>query len=139
MAELRKCSRCTSTMEIKYFAINRKGDHYKCCDRCRGYTQKYVSNNKEKTKEMKHAYWINHKDEIHNKREELKKLAEESNGMSYYCNRCYQLKLFDDFVCPNGKTYNACYKCLDIRYNSIRSTAIVFSLGYRLSPAVSLD
>ena len=35
MAELRKCSRCTSTIELKYFSISRKGDHYKCCDNCR--------------------------------------------------------------------------------------------------------
>ena len=35
MAELRKCSRCTSTIELKYFSVNRKGEHYKCCDSCR--------------------------------------------------------------------------------------------------------
>ena len=34
MAELRKCSRCTSTIELKYFTVNRKGEHYKCCDNC---------------------------------------------------------------------------------------------------------
>ena len=35
MAELRKCSRCTSTIEIKYFSVNRKGEYYKCCDNWR--------------------------------------------------------------------------------------------------------
>ena len=62
---------------------------------------------------MKHAYWINHKDEIHNKREELKKLAEESNGMSYYCNRCYQIKLFDEFVCIEDFIPMLCSHYLD--------------------------
>ena len=118
-----KCSRCkckyiNDDNHIKTdFGYNRLNERYKTCLTCRDRHKQYVSNNKEQIKDIKHAYWINHKDEIHNKREELKKLAEESNGTSYYCNRCYQIKLFDDFVCPNGKTYNACYKCLDIRYN----------------------
>ena len=34
MEELRKCSRCASTMELKYFLINRKGEHFKCCQNC---------------------------------------------------------------------------------------------------------
>ena len=60
MAELRKCSRCTSTIEIKYFSVNRKGEYYKCCDNCRKkrndaqqqphrkeYEKQYYENNKE--------------------------------------------------------------------------------------------
>ena len=35
MTELRKCSRCTSTIEIKYFSVNRKGEYFKTCDTCR--------------------------------------------------------------------------------------------------------
>ena len=34
MAELRKCSRCRSEIELKYFAINRKGEHNKTCETC---------------------------------------------------------------------------------------------------------
>ena len=41
MADLRKCSRCTSTIELKYFSISRKGDHYKCCDNCRNKLSEY--------------------------------------------------------------------------------------------------
>ena len=33
--ELRKCSDCRSTMLLQYFAVNKKGEHYKCCDNCR--------------------------------------------------------------------------------------------------------
>ena len=35
MAELKKCSRCHSNIELKYYSINRKGEYYKCCDNCR--------------------------------------------------------------------------------------------------------
>ena len=35
MTELRKCSRCTSTVEIKYLSVNRKGEYFKTCDTCR--------------------------------------------------------------------------------------------------------
>ena len=34
MTELRKCSRCRSEIELKYFAINRKGEHNKTCETC---------------------------------------------------------------------------------------------------------
>ena len=34
MTELRKCSRCRSEILLKYFAINRKGEHNKTCETC---------------------------------------------------------------------------------------------------------
>ena len=34
MAELRKCSRCRSVVELKYFDINRKGEYNKTCSTC---------------------------------------------------------------------------------------------------------
>ena len=34
MAELRKCARCRSEIELKYFTINRKGEYYKTCENC---------------------------------------------------------------------------------------------------------
>ena len=34
MAELRKCSRCRSEIELKYFGLNRKGKHNKTCITC---------------------------------------------------------------------------------------------------------
>ena len=34
LTELRKCSRCTSTIEIEYFSINREGEHNKTCVNC---------------------------------------------------------------------------------------------------------
>ncbi len=33
--ELRTCSRCKSTILLKYFEINRKGELYKLCNNCR--------------------------------------------------------------------------------------------------------
>ena len=34
MAELKKCSRCRSEIELKYVGINRKGEHNKTCINC---------------------------------------------------------------------------------------------------------
>ena len=34
MTELRKCARCRSTIEIKYYSLNRKGEFNKTCDEC---------------------------------------------------------------------------------------------------------
>ncbi len=38
--ELSKCSKCKSTMLVKYFSINKKGKLYKTCDNCREKQQK---------------------------------------------------------------------------------------------------
>ena len=35
VAELRKCSRCHSTIDISYFGVNKKKEPYKTCDNCR--------------------------------------------------------------------------------------------------------
>ena len=40
MSELKKCSRCRSEIELKYFAINRKGDYNKTCETCLNKTRK---------------------------------------------------------------------------------------------------
>ena len=34
MTELRKCARCRSETQFKYFTINRKGEYNKTCDKC---------------------------------------------------------------------------------------------------------
>ena len=41
MTELRKCSRCRSEIKITYFGINRKGEPYKTCDKCRNSAAEY--------------------------------------------------------------------------------------------------
>ena len=33
--ELRRCTQCKCTMLLKYFSMNRQGDHFKSCDGCR--------------------------------------------------------------------------------------------------------
>ena len=40
MANLRKCTRCKSTIDISYFGINRKKEPYKTCDNCRNKSKK---------------------------------------------------------------------------------------------------
>ena len=74
-----------------------------------------MEDNKDKYKQYKHQYWIDNKEKITKQREQLIKEADESDGKIKYCNRCYANKSIDEFVCPNGKTYNACYRCLKTR------------------------
>ena len=42
MANLRKCTRCKSTIDISYFGMNRKKEPYKTCDNCRNKTNKTI-------------------------------------------------------------------------------------------------
>ena len=42
MANLRKCSRCKSEIDISYFGMSRKKEAYKTCDNCRN-TNKKIS------------------------------------------------------------------------------------------------
>ena len=74
----------------KYFGYNRFIEIYTTCVNCR-----------EKRKQ---------------RFEQLKKEADESNGALKHCNRCYKNKSPNAFVCPNGKSYNACYDCLKKKY-----------------------
>ena len=109
-----KCSRC----QMKYinnddhikkeFGYNRLNERYKTCIACRENRKQYRKSKAEELKTYKHKYWIDHKDDIKKKREQLMKDADESDGRIKYCNRCYQNKNIDQFVCPNGKIYNAC-------------------------------
>ena len=40
MANLRKCSRCKSEIDISYFGMSRKKEPYKTCDNCRNKNKK---------------------------------------------------------------------------------------------------
>jgi ribosomal protein L20A (L18A) len=80
MAELRKCSRCTSTIELKYFTINRKGEHYKCCDNCR--KKRYDWSQQPEQKEYGKQYYNEH-------REHKLKISKEWNDKNreYVCEK----------------------------------------------------
>jgi len=41
MAELRKCARCRSEIELRYFTLNRKGEYNKTCETCLNKTRAY--------------------------------------------------------------------------------------------------
>ena len=117
-----KCSRC----KCKYhnndesisdnFGFNRLGKTYKCCVKCRNCKAQYQRYNIEKIAQRRHQFWIDNKDTINARRQVLIRIADESNGTIKYCNRCYNNKPVIDFVCPNGKSYNACYPCLERKY-----------------------
>ena len=117
-----KCSRCkckyiNDDEHIKTdFGYTMLNELNKTCSRCRGKCKVYNQDNTEKIKQQAHKYWIDNKDEIMKKRQQLQKYADENNGEIKYCYRCYKNKTLDAFVCPNGKSYNACYACLKSRY-----------------------
>ena len=116
------CSRCkckytNDDAHIKSdFGYTRLGERLKTCVKCRAQSKQYQKDNPEKMKQLKHQYWIDHIDDINKTRQQLQAEAEASEGKIKYCNRCYKNKPFDEYVCPNGKTYNACYACLKSRY-----------------------
>ena len=41
MAELKKCSRCRSEITLNHYSLNRKGEYFKCCDKCRDSAVEY--------------------------------------------------------------------------------------------------
>ena len=50
MTELRKCSRCRCTIELKHYSLNRKGEHNKTCDGCLAKTREYQRTPEAKSK-----------------------------------------------------------------------------------------
>ena len=90
-----KCSQCkckyNNDESIKdNFGFNRLNEQLKTCVKCRNCRTQ--------------------------RRQELMRIADESNCAVYYCYRCYKNKPPNDFTCPNGKAYNVCYPCLNKRY-----------------------
>jgi hypothetical protein len=112
-----KCKYNNDGDSIKaHFGFNRLNEQLKTCVKCRNCRAQYQQDNFDKLAQKKHQYWIDNKDTIHTQRHELIRTADESNGTVKYCNRCYKNKPVIDFVCPNGKSYNACYPCLERKY-----------------------
>ncbi len=48
--DLRRCSKCKSTILLKYFETNRKGELYRTCNNCRKTNKIYQETHKEETK-----------------------------------------------------------------------------------------
>ena len=112
-----KCKYLNDDEHIKTdFGHNRLNERFKTCNKCRDKCKVYHQDNAEHLNQQAHKYWIDNKDEIKKKRQQLQKDADENNGEIKYCYRCYKNKKLDEFVCPNGKSYNACYACLKSRY-----------------------
>lgn len=67
--ELKKCSACKCTMLLEpYFSINRKGEYYKTCDKCRErkkkHDQAYYKKNKERVIKRTKDYHEKNRDSI---------------------------------------------------------------------------
>ena len=54
--ELRKCTRCRSTILLEYFETNRKGELYKSCNNCRGLNMLYKAKSKQPSKEVEEEF-----------------------------------------------------------------------------------
>ena len=80
MDGLRTCSRCNKTMELQYFSMNFKGEHYKRCQTCinkisvrrqkpevKEYAKQYYEENKEHKKQMSQQWKQNNKDRLNEK------------------------------------------------------------------------
>ena len=112
-----KCKYNNDGDSIKtHLGYNRLNEQLKTCVKCRNRSRQYHQDNFEKLAQEQHQFWIDNKDTINARRQELIRIADESNGTIKYCYRCYHNKPVNDFVCPNGKSYNACYPCLKSRY-----------------------
>ena len=108
-----KCKYIDDDNHMKiHFGYNKLNERYKTCLKCREKKQEYNNNNYDKILEYKKQYYLNNKDKIHEQRQQLKAIAEASQGKIKYCYRCYKNYDIELFKCPNGNVYNSCYKCL---------------------------
>ena len=53
--ELKQCSRCNSTILLKYFEVNRKGELFKTCNNCRNNDKKYKDSHLAETKQYRES------------------------------------------------------------------------------------
>ena len=60
MEELRTCTKCNKTMELQYFSMNFKGEHYKRCPIC--INKLSVRRQKPEVKENAKQYYQEHKE-----------------------------------------------------------------------------
>ena len=95
--ELKRCSKCGCTILLKFYSINRKGEYYKTCDRCRERRKKYREENKEKIREQRKEqdakYYQKNKDEINKKRRERSKDEEfKKKKKEYYKENIEKIK-----------------------------------------------
>ena len=95
--ELRQCSRCHSNILLKYFDINRKGEYYKLCNKCRRlfpcgkldmtndeysqyrkeYQTTYQKENKDKINERRKEYYEKHPEKLEIQKEKKRERNKE--------------------------------------------------------------
>ena len=111
-----KCKYVDDDDHIKNdFGYNELNERCKTCLKCRERKQDYRNNNYDKIQEYHKHYYINNKEKMNEKRQQLKAIAEASQGKLKYCYRCYKKNDIELFRCPNGNVYNSCYRCLTSR------------------------
>ena len=96
--ELKQCSKCHSTILLKYFEVNRKGELLKTCNHCRKVKQTYRESRKEEIHEYDKIYREQHKEQI--QLQKMKYRAENKELINAYrqqtitcqCGKIYQVR-----------------------------------------------
>ena len=98
MANLRKCSRCKSEIDISYFGMNRKKEPYKTCDNCRKqhrtYNYTYRESHEDEIKEYGKQYKKDNREYYNNltKLSKIKRLATPCEDGFQRCTGCAYAK-----------------------------------------------
>ena len=92
---LRKCSRCHSTILLKYFTLNRQGGHMKTCDNCKSKHKCQQCEYKCSTK----SKLLRHTKAVHNKIKDI-----ERQQCEYKCCRKSSLLQHTKYHCHKGDT-----------------------------------
>ena len=75
--ELKQCTRCHSTILLKYFDTNRKGEYYKTCRNCltrdRKTKHEYYEDNKDEILDRNKDWRVQHRDKYLAQKKQYKK------------------------------------------------------------------
>ena len=135
MAELRKCSRCTSTIELKYFSINRKGEYYKCCDNCRKQQATWGDQNQQHLKEYREKYYEEHKEHKNLMSKEWRDRNKEMLSGKVRCGTCGSIVCRENMLrhtkTQKCKAFSACLidSDDDEQMKEVKSNALMALIG----------
>ena len=97
-SNLKKCSRCCSTIMLEFYEKNRKGEYFKTCNNCRHKEKEYREENKEQITEY-----------TQNKKEQFKQYREENKEQIAETSKQYR-ETHKDNIAATRKEYNETHK-----------------------------
>ena len=139
MANLRKCSRCKSEIDISYFGMSRKKEPYKTCDNCRKKlsTTKQIEQNNNMTETMtSNKYWCSID------ATDIAVIV----GLHRYNNNIYSLVMkywkrsnYDDYTKTYGKIHVESDQQVETRENLITQICMDINIGNDVDTDELLD